>query len=57
MNSLAWLALVLVVLWIILRVSLAVTSGILHLLWIAGVLMFGYWIYRRFMARGGTGGT
>ncbi|HEX8313149.1 MAG TPA: hypothetical protein VF614_17625 [Chthoniobacteraceae bacterium] len=47
MNSLLWLALVVVALWIILRVALAITSGILHLLWIAAIIMFVMWLYHK----------
>lgn len=43
MNSLVWLAIVLAIVWIVLRVVLAVTSVALHLLWIAAVIMFVLW--------------
>jgi hypothetical protein len=45
MNALVWLAIVLVVTWLILRVALALTSGILHLLWIAAIVMFVLWLF------------
>jgi hypothetical protein len=47
MNSLVWLALVAVIIWIVLRVALAITSGILHLLWIAAIIMFVMWLYHK----------
>ena len=47
MNSLAWLAIVLAVAWIVLRLALAVTSGLLHLLWIAALVMFCLWIFNK----------
>jgi hypothetical protein len=47
MNTLVWLAVVLLVGWIILRVALAVTSGLLHLLWIAAIIMFVVWVFRK----------
>jgi len=47
MNTLVWLAVVLLVGWIILRVALAVTSGLLHLLWIAAIVMFVVWVFRK----------
>ena len=47
MNSLVWLAIVAVVIWIVLRVALAITSGILHLLWIAAIIMFVMWLYHK----------
>jgi len=38
MNTLAWFALVLVVAWLVLRLALAITGGLLHLLWIAALV-------------------
>lgn len=52
MNSLVWLALLLVIAWVVLRVALAVTSGILHLLWIAALIMAVLWLFGKF--RGGA---
>jgi hypothetical protein len=39
MNPLAWFALLLIAAWFILRLAVAVTSGLLHLLWIAALVM------------------
>ncbi|HEX8280674.1 MAG TPA: hypothetical protein VF551_04810 [Chthoniobacterales bacterium] len=47
MNSLVWLAVVLVVVWIVARIFLAVTSALLHLLWIAAIVFFVIWIFRK----------
>ncbi len=47
MNFLIWLAILLAVLWIILRVALAVTSGVLHLIWIAAVIMLVIWLFNK----------
>ena len=47
MNSLVWLAIVLAVAWIVLRLALAVTSGLLHLLWIAALVMLSLWIFNK----------
>jgi len=44
MNALAWLALLLVIAWLVLRLALAITSGLLHLLWIAAVVMLVLWV-------------
>lgn len=43
MNALAWLALLLVIVWLALRLALAITSGLLHLLWIAAIVMLVLW--------------
>jgi len=53
MNSLVWLALVLLVAWIVLKLVVAVTSGLLHLLWVAAVIMFILWLVGK--VRGKTG--
>lgn len=44
MNAIAGLAVVLLILWVVLKVALAVTSGLLHLLWIAAVVMLVVWL-------------
>lgn len=51
MNSLAWIAAVILILWIVLRVALAITSGILHLLWIVALVMLAVWLYNKFRGR------
>src|SRR4051794_22873066 len=47
MNALAVLAVVLLIAWVVLKLALAVTSGLLHLLWIAAVVMFVIWIFSK----------
>lgn len=44
MNSLVWIALLFVVAWLVLKLTLAVTSGLLHILWIIAVIMFVMWL-------------
>ena len=44
MNTIAALAVVLLILWVVLKVALAVTSGLLHLLWVAALLMLVMWL-------------
>ncbi len=44
MNAIAGLAVVLLILWIVLKMALAVTSGLLHLLWIAAIIMLVIWL-------------
>jgi len=44
MNAFVWLAALLVIAWLVLRLALAVTSGILHLLWLAAIVMFVLWL-------------
>ncbi len=45
-NSLIWLALFLFVLWIVLRLALAVSGGLLHLLWIGAIIFALIWLFR-----------
>lgn len=47
MNSLVYFAILLVILWIAARVFLAVTSVMLHLLWVIAVIVFVIWIVKR----------
>ena len=53
MSLLVWLALVLFVAWIVLKLVLTVTGGLLHLLLVAAVIMFIVWLFGRM--RGKTG--
>jgi hypothetical protein len=43
MNIIVGLAVVLLILWVVLKVALLVTSGLLHLLWIGAVVMLVIW--------------
>jgi hypothetical protein len=44
MNKLVVLAVFLMILWVILRVTLAVTGVFLHLLWIIAVVLAVLWL-------------
>lgn len=44
-SSLIWLALTLMVVWVVLKIALAITSGLLHLLWIAAIIFAVLWIF------------
>jgi hypothetical protein len=48
MHSLVWLAVALLVLWILLRLVFAVTGFFLNLLWIAALLFCAFWLFRKF---------
>lgn len=43
-----WIALVLLIVWIVLRVALAITSVALHVLWIAAIISLILWVWRQF---------
>jgi hypothetical protein len=51
MHKVLWLALVLVVVWLLLRFALAVTGAFLHVLWVIALVMFVVWLVR--LLRGG----
>jgi len=43
-HSLLWIAVLLIVIWVIARLTLAVTSLALHILWIVAVIMIVIWL-------------
>lgn len=44
MNKILVLAALLLIAWVILRVALAVTGMVLHLLWILAVILAIFWV-------------
>jgi hypothetical protein len=44
MNSLVWIAVLLVIIWVVALVVVKVTGAILHLLWIIAVILFVIWL-------------
>ncbi len=46
------LAIFLLVLWLVLRLALAMTGAFLHIIWILAVILFIFWLIGKF--RGGT---
>lgn len=51
-HSLIWIAVALVVIWILARVVLAVTSVALHLLWVVAIIVAIVWVVGRVTNRG-----
>jgi hypothetical protein len=51
MKGLVAIALLLIVAWVVLRVALAITSGLLHLLWIVALVMLCLWAWRSLRAK------
>jgi hypothetical protein len=47
MKSLAAAAVLLLIAWVVLRVALAITSGLLNLLWIAAIIMGVIWLWNK----------
>ncbi len=48
MNSLIWIAVLLVVIWIVARVFLGIISGLLHVIWIIAIIALIIWAVRKF---------
>lgn len=46
-HPLIWIAILLIVIWIVARLVLAITSFALHLLWIAAIVLFLIWLARK----------
>jgi hypothetical protein len=45
MKALIALAVLLVIAWVILRIALAITTGLLHLLWIGALILGAMWVW------------
>jgi len=46
-HSFLWIAILLVVIWVVARVVLALTSVALHLLWVLAVIAIIIWLIKR----------
>ena len=51
-SSLIWLAIALFVAWIVLRLVLAMTGGLLHLLWLGALIFLAIWLFQQMTGRG-----
>ena len=47
MKALIAIALLLVIAWVVLRIALAITSGLLNLLWIVALVMLVMWGWQK----------
>ena len=50
--GLIWLALVLFIAWVVLRMGLALAAGLVHLLWLAAMISIAAWIFQQTRGRG-----
>ncbi len=48
MNSLIWLAVVLIIAWIVLKFFLAITSVVLHVVWVLALIFLAIWLFKKF---------
>jgi hypothetical protein len=47
MNSLLWIAVVLIILWVVASVTKFVVGAMLHLLWILALVLLVIWVIRK----------
>jgi len=50
-HSFLWIAILLIVIWVVARVMLALTSVALHLLWVLAVIAIIIWLIKRMSNR------
>jgi hypothetical protein len=53
-HSFIWLAVALLILWVVLKLALAITSALLHLLWIGAIIFAVLWIFGQFTGKRAT---
>jgi hypothetical protein len=51
-HALIWIAVLLMIIWVIARVTLAVTSLALHILWIVALILIIIWLIGRVTGKG-----
>lgn len=47
MNNLLWIAILLIVLWVIASVTKFVVGAVLHLLWVLALVLLVIWVIRK----------
>lgn len=47
MNNLLWIAIVLILLWVVASVTKFVVGAMLHLLWIVAIVLLVIWLIRK----------
>jgi hypothetical protein len=48
MNNLVWIALLLIIIWIIASVTRVVVGALLHVLWVLAIILLIIWVIRKF---------
>jgi hypothetical protein len=46
-HPLLWLAVLLVIAWVVLRMALAITSVFLHILWVLAIIFLIVWLVKK----------
>ena len=49
MNALLWLAIVLFIIWIVVKFVFALAGAFFHILWIAAIVLLIIWLVRKVM--------
>lgn len=47
MNTLLWIAVVLLIIWVVASVTKFVVGALLHLLWVAALVLLAIWAFRK----------
>lgn len=47
MNNLLWIAILLIILWVIASVTKFVVGAVLHLLWVLALVLLVIWVIRK----------
>lgn len=47
LNTLLWIAIVLLVIWVVASVTKFVAGALLHLLWILALILLAVWVVRK----------
>jgi hypothetical protein len=48
MNNLIWIALLLIIIWVIATVTRVVVGALLHVLWVVALILLIVWVVRKF---------
>ena len=48
LNTLLWIAILLIVVWVIASVTKFVAGALLHLLWVVALVLLAVWLFRKF---------
>jgi hypothetical protein len=57
MRHLIWIAVLLVVIWVIARLIAGIAGALLNLLWIVAIIVFVVWLFGLVTGRGASSGS
>lgn len=47
MNNLLWIAIVLLLIWVVASVTKFVVGAVLHLFWVLALILLAVWVFRK----------